>query len=323
MHTSNSPKKSYRIGIDIGGTNIKVGIVDADLNIIRRGSFPFPHVQGEEVARQIAVFSDKLLVEAGLDRNALRSVGVVIPGSIDPTASIVLNAYNLGFHNVPFRAQLQEQFGDDIPVFLANDADGAALAELGRGAFVGCETAVLFTLGTGVGGGLILGGKMFTGGKRQGIELGHTCLVNGGEACTCGNSGCIEAYCSATALARDGIRAMQAAPESLLAKRSQGNADVIDAKFVIDCAKENDPAASAVFDRFIDHLGSACISMIHLLDPQVIAIGGGVCHAGEFLFAPLRENVAKKCFFSDFAKIVPAVMGNDAGLVGAAMLSGV
>ena len=311
----------YQIGVDIGGTNIKIGLVDEQLQIVRRSSIPFPHVDGEGVAQQIAAEVRRLLAEQDAAEHELAWGGVIVPGSIDPTGSIVLNAYNLGFHNVPFKAQLQAQF-DKVPVYLANDADGAGLAELGRGAFVGAQTAVLLTLGTGVGGGLILGGKMFSGGKRQGVELGHMPLVAGGEYCTCGLDGCIEAYCSATALARDGVRAMEANPESALAKQSGGNAGVIDAKFVIDCAKAGDETAKAVFDTYVDHLGSACIAMIHLLDPEVIAIGGGVCGAGEFLFAPLRENVAKKCFFSDHAKIVPAVMGNDAGIIGAAMLGG-
>lgn len=309
----------YQIGVDIGGTNMKIGLVDSQLRIVRRSSIPFPHLDGAAVAAQIAAESRKLLEAQGCTEDALSCVGVIVPGSIDPTGAIVLNAYNLGFHNVPLRAQLQACFGN-IPVFLANDADGAGLAELGRGAFVGCQTAVLLTLGTGVGGGLILGGRMFSGGMKQGVELGHMPLVAGGEACTCGNRGCIEAYCSATALAREGVRAMEAHPESLLAAKSGGDAKVIDAKFVVDRAKDGDAAAKAVFDRFIDYLGSACISMIHLLDPEVIAIGGGLCYSGEFLFEPLRANVAKKCFYASHAKIVPAVMGNDAGIIGAAML---
>ena len=309
----------YQIGVDIGGTYIKIGLVDDRLEIVRRTSIPFPHEDGEAVANRIASEVRGLLEAHGVPETQLASVGVIVPGSIDPTGAVILNAYNLGFHNVPFKAQLQARFSG-TPVYLANDADGAGLAELGRGAFVGCQTAVLLTLGTGVGGGLILGGKMFSGGKRQGVELGHMPLVAGGEACSCGNLGCIEAYCSATALARDGVRAMEAHPESLLATASGGDPNRIDAKFVIDSAKAGDQTAMAVFDRFVDHLGSACIAMIHLLDPEVIAIGGGVCGAGEFLFAPLRANVAGKCFYSDFAKIVPAAMGNDAGMIGAAML---
>ena len=260
------------------------------------------------------------LIAPDIAMEQIDSVGVVVPGSIDRTQSIVLDAHNLGFHNVPFKQYLQAQF-PETPVHLANDADGAALAELGRGAFVGCKTAVLLTLGTGVGGGVILGGKMFSGGEGRGIELGHMCLVNGGKECTCGNRGCIEAHCSATALKLSGIQAMHDHPDSLLAVRSGGNEDLIDAKFVIDLAKEGDAAAKAVFDAYVDDLAAACISVIHILDPEVIAIGGGVSHAGDFLFEPLRKGISEKCFFSEHGKIVPAKMGNEAGMIGAAMLA--
>ena len=269
----------YQIGVDIGGTNIKIGLVDDTWEIVSRISIPFPHLDGAQVAERIAGECHKLLALRGLTEDSLDSVGVVVPGSIDSTGSIVLNAYNLDFHNVPLKALLQSYF-QKTPVFLANDADGACLAELGRGAFKGFQTAVLFTLGTGVGGGLILGGRMFTGGKHQGVELGHMPLVAGGIPCTCGNLGCIEAYCSASALGRAGAKAMKEHPKSLLFVRSDGNPDAIDAKLVVDCAKEGDKTATAVFNQYIDYLGSACVSMIHLLDPEVIALGGGLCNAG-------------------------------------------
>lgn len=304
----------YQIGVDIGGTSIKIGLVDEQLQIIGRTSIPFPHLSGEEVAEKLAEAVRSLLAEQNIFEEDLHHVGVVIPGSIDPTGAIILNAYNLGFHNVPFQKQLQDQF-HNLPVFLANDADGAALAELGRGAFAGHKTGVLLTLGTGVGGGVILDGKMFSGGCRRGIELGHMPLVAGGEPCTCGVNGCIEAYCSASALIRDALRAAQAHPESKLAE-----AEEMTAKVAIDCAKAGDEVAVRVFDQYVDHLASACTAVIHLLDPEVIAIGGGVSHAGDFLFEPLRKKALEKCFFDSHGDIVPAVMGNDAGIIGAAML---
>ena len=308
----------YQIGIDIGGTSIKIGLVDRQLKIVRKSAIPFRCVGGEKVAAMIFDAISALL-KPDLGTQDLESIGVVLPGSIDKTQSIVLDAHNLDFHNVPFREYLQSHF-PNTPVYLANDADGAALGELGAGAFQGAQTAVLLTLGTGVGGGVILGGKMFSGGTGRGAELGHMTLVNGGELCTCGNHGCVEAYCSASALKRDGIRAMEEHHESLLYKKSGGNADVVDAKFVIDCAKEGDAVAKELFDAYVDHLAAACISVIHILDPEVIAIGGGVCHAGEFLFEPLRKGISKKCFFSSHGDIVPAVLGNDAGIIGAALL---
>ncbi len=309
----------YRIGIDIGGTSIKFGLVDETLNIVARSAIPFRPIGGEGVAASMAQAIRQLLSGQGLTEQDIGSIGFVVPGSIDPTGSMVLDAYNLDFHHVPMKALMQAQF-PNIPVFMANDADGAALAELGRGAFVGCQTAVLLTLGTGVGGGIILGGKLFSGGMRHGVELGHMVLERGGYPCTCGEQGCLEALCSATALIRFGIEAAQEHPSCLIAKKSQGHPDRIDAKLVMDCAKEGDPAAIGVFEKYVDNLATGCASIVNLLDPEVIAIGGGVSHAGPFLFEPLNEKTLAKCFFDECGRVVPAVMGNDAGIIGAAML---
>lgn len=309
----------YQIGVDIGGTNIKIGLVDDSLEILEQTSIPFPHEGAQTVADRLAEAVCGVLSAAGITEAQLQSIGVVIPGSIDPTGEVVINAYNLGFHDVPFKKLIAAHF-PNTPVFMANDANGAALAELYKGAFVGCRTAVLLTLGTGLGGGIILNGKMFNGGMNQGTELGHAYLVDGGEHCTCGNNGCMEAYCAASALAREGARAMQRDPRGLLSERSGGNAALIDAKMVVDCAKAGDVTAKRVFDEYIGHLSSACASFFNILDPEVIAIGGGLCGAGEFLFAPLRERITEKCFYKSHGAVVPAVMGNDAGIIGAAML---
>ena len=309
----------YQIGVDIGGTNIKVGLVNETMELVQTCSVRFPHDGARSVVKTIEEAVDFLLRQQAIARKDVESVGIVVPGSIDQKGERVIDAYNLGFHDVPLKALAQEAFGE-IPVYLANDANGASLADVYAGAFRGCKTAVLFTLGTGLGGGIILGGHMFNGGMNQGVELGHMYLVNGGEHCTCGNDGCMEAYCAASALARDGQRAMKKHPESLIAARAGGSPENVDAKLVIDCAKEGDEAAKAVFDQYIDSLSSACASIYNLLDPEVIAIGGGVCGAGEFLFAPLREKTTGKCFYKTHGKLVPAELGNDAGMIGAAML---
>ena len=309
----------YQIGVDIGGTNIKVGLVSDELSLLRSLSVRFPHDGAASVVAAIAEAVDDLLKQEGITRKDLESIGIVVPGSIDQTGALVIDAYNLGFHDVPLKAMAQEAFGE-VPIYLANDANGAALAELYVGAFRGCKTAVLFTLGTGLGGGIILGGHMFNGGMNQGVELGHMILEHDGEHCTCGNDGCMEAYCAASALARDGKRAAKKHPDSLLAKRAAGDPDAIDAKLIIDLAKEGDELAKALFDRYISYLSSACTSIYNLLDPEVIAIGGGVCAAGEFLFAPLREQTTEKCFYKTHGRLVPAELGNDAGMIGAAML---
>ncbi len=310
----------YLIGIDIGGTNVKIGVLDDSLALVQETSIPFPHTTAQELCQQIRSAVESLLAQRGATPAQLDSVGAVVPGSIDQSGETVIDAHNLGFHDVPLRALLQAQF-PGLPVYIANDANGAALAELYKGAFVGCKTAVLFTLGTGLGGGIILNGKMFNGGLNHGVELGHAYLVDGGEPCTCGNHGCMESYCAATALTRDGRRAMLAHPESLLAERSGGNPEAVDPRLVTDCAKAGDEAALAVFRTYLEHLSSACASIYNILDPEVLALGGGLSGAGSFLFDPLQDMVSKKCFYPTRGKLVPARLGNDAGMIGAALLA--
>ena len=221
----------YQIGVDIGGTNIKVGLVNETMELVQTCSVRFPHDGARSVVKTIEEAVDFLLRQQAIARKDVESVGIVVPGSIDQKGERVIDAYNLGFHDVPLKALAQEAFGE-IPVYLANDANGAALAELYAG----------------------------------------------------------------------------------------GSPENVDAKLVIDCAKEGDETAKAVFDQYIDSLSSACASIYNLLDPEVIAIGGGVCGAGEFLFAPLREKTTGKCFYKTHGKLVPAELGNDAGMIGAAML---
>ncbi len=310
----------YQIGIDIGGTNIKIGLVDEAITLAAETSIPFPHTTAEDMAAKIRAAVLPLLQAHGAALGDVESLGAVVPGSIDASGETVIDAHNLGFHDVPLRKLLQAQF-PGIPVYIANDANGAALAELYAGAFVGCKTGVLFTLGTGLGGGIILNGKMFNGGMNHGVELGHAYLVDGGEPCTCGNHGCMEVYCAASALTREGRRAMQAHPESMLCEKTGGDPEKVTPKLVTDCAKAGDPACMAVFDAYIEHLSSACASIYNLLDPEVLALGGGLSAAGSFLFDPLQDKVSKKCFYATRGKLVPAVLGNEAGMIGAALLA--
>ena len=284
----------YQIGIDIGGTNVKIGLLDEALELTAETSVPFPHTTAVDLAKKIRAAVLALLEEKNAALCDVGSLGAVVPGSIDASGETVLDAHNLDFHNVPLRKLLQEQF-PGIPVYIANDANGAALAELYKGAFTGC--------------------------KNHGVELGHAYLVDGGEPCTCGNHGCMEAYCAASALTREGRRAMQAHPESMLAEKSGSDPAKITPKLVTDCAKAGDPAATAVFDDYIEHLSSACASIYNILDPEVLALGGGLSAAGPFLFDPLQDKVSKKCFYSTRGKLVPAVLGNEAGMIGAALLA--
>lgn len=308
-------------GFDIGGTNIAAGIVDEDANLVLKRSIPFPAGEPYQVAVEaLAQLLTEMTEELFVPVSSLASIGIAVPGSIDQASERVVHAYNLQFHDVPLRSALMGYF-PSVPVFLANDANAAALAELYAGAFVGCKTAVLITLGTGIGGGLILGGRMFNGGLGNGVELGHMVLEHGGQVCTCGTRGCIEALCTATWLMQQGRKSLIEYPHAMIATKAGQVLSNINAKLVIDCAKAGDAIAKDIFDRYVDQLGSALTSCFNLLDPEVIALGGGVSLAGEFLFSPLRENVKQKCFFKNCGKIVQAKLGNDAGIIGAAMLA--
>ena len=307
----------YQIGVDIGGTNIKIGLVDDSLEILEQTSIPFPHEGAQTVADRLAEAVRGVLSAAGITEAQLQSIGVVIPGSIDPTGEVVINAYNLGFHDVPFKKLIAAHF-PNTPVFMANDANGAALAELYKGAFVGCRTAVLLTLGTGLGGGIILNGKMFNGGMNQGTELGHAYLVDGGEHCTCGRDGCWEAYASATALIRQGKRAGEQHPESALHGREE-----LTALDVFQAADAGDAAAQAVIDRWCVYVAAGLTDLVNSLAPEMILLGGGISRQGERILAPIRAYVTEHCFGGRegaIPVIAAAQLGNEAGIIGAAAL---
>ena len=292
-----------RIGYDIGGTNIAAGILDDDKRLIAKQSLPFPRGKGTEaVVETCKTLFSRLLDEARLSEEAISGVGVAVPGSVDPVNGVVIDAHNLDFHHTPLSALLQQALCK--PITLINDADAAALAEHGVGSLNGTQTAVLITIGTGIGGGLIMNGKLFRGGRGNGTEPGHMVLHNGGRSCTCGINGCAEAYCAATRLAKDG--------------KAYG---LSDAKAVIDAAKAGKTEACELFRTYIDDLGSYLASIVNLLDPERIAIGGGVCGAGDFLLTPLRVDTERKCFFETCPEIVIATAGNDAGIIGACLIA--
>lgn len=308
-------------GFDIGGTSIKAGIVDDDHRILARRSVPFP--LGEPYQNMVGIMAGlvhEMAGELSIPVSELQSIGIAVPGDIDAAGEMLLHAYNLQYEQVPLKAEMGRHF-PDTRIYLANDANTAALAELHAGAFRGCRTAILITLGTGVGGGLILGGRMFNGGQNNGVELGHMVLDHNGSICTCGNRGCVETLCTATWLVQQGRKAIIEYPLSMIHTRAKGDLDQVTAKLVVDCAKEGDSIAKDIFERYIDHLSSAILSCIVLLDPEVIALGGGVSLSGDDFYEELRRLVQKKSFFHRPYRIVPAEMGNDAGVIGAAMLA--
>ena len=294
-----------RIGFDIGGTNIKAGLFNGDMNFLSKKSFTFQKESGyRNIIKTMYEISIEMLSENNLNKKDVCSIGVASAGEIDIAGGIIIRAHNLGFYNVPIQEEMSRYF-PDIPISLINDADAAALAELKKGALQGYNNAILITIGTGIGGGIIIGGKLYRGGLSHGAEVGHVIVFSDGPLCTCGNRGCIETLCSATWLAKKGQPAGYA-----------------DAKAVIDAAKNEEPVAIEIFNEYIDNFGMAIASLTNLLDPEIIALGGGVSLAGDFLFDPLRKKVEQKSFFKYPYKITAAQLGNDAGTIGSAAAGG-
>lgn len=309
-------------GIDIGGTNIKSGLVDGDTGkLIRKTSCPFHKESGIAGAAQgIRASVERICGEEGISTAELGGIGVDVPGSISQDMSVVLHAYNLDFHHTPVKAEVEKMF-PGLNVILANDADTAAYAELYGGAFSGAKTAVLLTLGTGLGGGIIIGGRIFRGGCGHGTEPGHMILNKDGELCTCGNRGCAETECAATWLKKQGIQLYHSDPNGLIREMAGDDVDKVDARMVVEAAKKKDPRAREVFGQYVDNLACAIVSFIHILDPEVVALGGGVSEAGDFLYEPLRRRVNEMNFFHSDYPIRPAKFGNDAGMIGSGMLA--
>ena len=310
----------YSIGVDIGGSKIAAGVVSEELHLISKKALPFPHTgDPKDSIATIQTLISGLIAENNLSLDQISAIGLAVPGSIDYDRGVVIDAHNLDYHDFPLCALVGAHF-PGIRVYVENDANAAALAEYYCGAFRGCSSGLLITIGTGIGGGLVLDGKIFIGGKKNGFEFGHAVLLFGGEPCTCGQRGCIESYCSAAALVREGRKAASEHHESAMYQRAQGDLSKINAKLVMDCAREEDPVARKVYNQFTDYLGATACTAIALFDPEIIAFGGGVSNDGEFLLEPIREYASKYAFFKNHAKIVTAEMKNDAGIVGAAML---
>ena len=307
----------YRIGIDLGGTNIAVGVVDDHHQIVAEASVPAgAHRPAEQVVADMCRAVELALDKAGLSARDCASIGVGAPGPGDPERGVVVCAYNLNWFDVPVCAMLTKHFG--LPARLSNDANCAALAEVVAGAAVSCRNMVLVTLGTGVGGGVIVDGKIVSGLGGAGGEVGHSILVLNGAPCTCGRRGCWEAYASATALIRQTRQAALAHPESLLAQVEE-----ITGRTAFDAAQQGDAAAAEVVARYAVYVAAGLTDFVNILAPEMILLGGGISRQGERLLAPVRRYVAANCFGGEERPqpvIQAAQLGNEAGIIGAAAL---
>ncbi len=313
----------YYIGVDLGGTNIAAGLVNEDGKIFSKASVPTKREREyPEIIKDMAKLINDLIQGQGLTISDFKSIGIGSPGVPDCKEGKIVYASNLKFRDVPLRDELKKYI--DLPVYVNNDANIAAYAESVAGAARGYKTSVTVTIGTGIGSGIIIDGKIFSGFNSAATELGHTVLKMDGELCNCGRRGCWEHYASATACIRQTKKAAEENPDSLINRLVEGDIEKIDAKTVFDAAKQGDKTAISVVDKYIGYIGEGLANIVNSFQPEVIVIGGGVCKEGEFLLKPLRkymmENTFAPAYNIKIADLKAAEMGNDAGIVGAAML---
>ena len=308
--------KTY-IGIDLGGTNIKGALVNEQGEIIRQSTCPTHAEQGVEAVT--ATIADMIRdLAKGED---IAGVGLGCPGIVDDASGTVVYACNLGWTNYDVRSALRELTG--FSVRLVNDANAAALAEVVAGAAKGAESAVVVTLGTGVGGGVVIGGRLLTGYTGAASELGHMTIVADGEPCACGRKGCFEAYASATALIRMTDEAMAKHSESVMHKiaTEQG----VDGRTAFAAQQAGDPVGDAVVRQYIRYLSIGIANIVNIFFPEVVALSGGVANQGENLLAPLRREVSQQeygaAYTAKHSRIACCTLGNTAGMIGAALFA--
>lgn len=312
---------AYHLGIDIGGTNIACGIVSEECEIIARSKVrtnsPRPY---DEILADIIRAGELACEEAGITPAQLDSIGMGCPGTCNQDTGVVEYSNNLGFKNVPLRPDVEKHFC--VRTYLGNDADAAAFGEYCAGSAKGADSAVVITLGTGVGSGIIINGKIYSGSNFAGGEIGHTVIVVDGRPCTCGRNGCFEAYSSATGLVTTTREYAAKNPNSLMARliKQEGR---VSARTAYQAMKQGDPVGLEVTEQYVKYLAVGITNVINIFQPDILCIGGGVCNEGDTLLVPLKKAVAEQVYTRNSAKnteIVICSLGNDAGIIGAAML---
>jgi len=308
----------YCVGIDIGGMSVKIGVVDNEGRILKKDKV-VTDVDGGyiKIIDDIGKSVEKLVDPK--DRDFV-GIGIGCPGAINSATGTVDRAYNLKWENVPLAELLARYINK--PIKVSNDANVAALGETMFGVGRMYENTIFITLGTGVGGGIIIDNKLYEGNESKGAELGHMVLVVDGEPCTCGRRGCMEAYCSASALIRETRRAMEANKDSLMWQYSP-SLDSVDGKTAFECSKKGDAAANAVVDYFVKYLGEGMLNFANIFRPQAIILGGGVCAQGDYLIYKLKDYCKDRnygFYGTPRFDILTAQLGNDAGMIGAAGL---
>ena len=317
----------YYIGVDLGGTNIAVGIVDKSMNIIHKGSTPtMANRDGELIVKDMAALCEKLLKEKNIPLSEVASVGIASPGTANRSTGIIEYANNLPFRNFPI-AKFFKKYLDVKEVLVENDANAAALGEALAGVAKGTKNSVMITLGTGVGGGIIIDGKVYSGFNFAGGELGHIVIQHRGRPCSCGRRGCWEAYSSATALTlmtKEAIAECRAKRiPSLMVTDCDENNGKVSARTAFAAMKKGDAPAQAVVDEYISYLACGISNIINIFQPEVLSIGGGICNEKDYLLHPLMEIIDHEQYTRANplkTRVLIAELGNDAGIIGAAGL---
>lgn len=310
----------FKVGVDIGGMSIKVGIVDDSGKIIATSRIKTSFDAYFSLTETIAAIKT-LLKDNNLTESDIKGIGVGCPGSVDRKAGKIDVLPNLNWENIDIVDFIQKSL--PVRVEISNDANVAALGEAIYGVAKDYNTSIMFTLGTGVGGGIVIDKKLYEGGFSRGAELGHVTLIYDGEQCTCGRKGCVERYVSATALMEQTKRAMLDDKNSLMWSETKGSIDNVDGKTAFVCAKMGDKAAKKVVDQYVAYLGESIMNMLNIFRPDAFILGGGISGQGENLVKPVKEYLEKFDYGyknSPRAEILVATLGNDAGIIGAAAL---
>jgi glucokinase len=312
----------YYVGIDLGGTNIKAGVVTSEGVILNKKSIKTNADRPmEDIVSDMGRLAAEVIAEAGLSKPDVKAIGIGSPGTPDNKTGYLVYSNNLPFNMTPMRKIIHEII--DLPVYINNDANCAAMAESVAGAAKGAADSVTITLGTGIGSGVIINNRIFSGFNQAGAEFGHTTLVAGGLPCTCGRKGCFESYGSASALIRMTKEAASANPSSKINELIAQKDGKVNAKIAFDAMRMGDSVATELVETYIEYLSDGLANVINAYMPEILVIGGGVCNEGDPLLIPLREKTMSKPYFGPGVRkteIRLAKMGNDAGIVGAAMM---
>ena len=310
------------LGIDVGGTATKIGVLDENANVLVQGSTPTGVGQPyQAIIQNMAEYALSLLDTLSLTADDIAAVGVGVPGVASNDTGIVMRCVNMDWWDIPFRDEFQKYIPK--PVVLGNDANVAGFAESVCGVSAGTDSSVFITLGTGIGSGLIFFGRLITGFHSAGAELGHIIMHIDGIPCTCGRRGCLERYCSTTALIRIAKEVASGHPESMLWDVTGRDLNNLNGKNIFACAMKGDAIALDAFDQYIHNLCLGLSSVICLLDPEVIVLGGGLSKDGDFLLSAIHQRIKEYLTFPDipYADIRIATLGADAGFIGAALIA--